>query len=290
MNIREEALLIDCAGEQQLAIVAQPESASLRLGVLVIVGGPQYRVGSHRQFLLLARALAAAGIACMRFDYRGMGDSDGRMRSFEDIDADIACAVDAFLATVPALRGVVLWGLCDGASAACFYAPQDARVAGMILLNPWVRTEAGEAKVMLKNYYLRRMLAPEFWRKLLSGRFSLTQSLTSLFGMLRKAGGSAPVTANLAVLPADAPLTQRLPHSMLRADRAMLILLSGRDFVAAEFIAEMDKSSLWPKIMASRHAELRRFSDANHTFSSRAWREAVELASIEWTRALANRL
>ena len=42
-------------------------------GMLIVVGGPQYRAGSHRQFTLLARDVAATGVPTMRFDYRGMG-------------------------------------------------------------------------------------------------------------------------------------------------------------------------------------------------------------------------
>ena len=48
-----------------------------------MVGGPQYRVGSHRQFTLMARAFAAAGYPVLRFDYRGIGDSEGESRGFE---------------------------------------------------------------------------------------------------------------------------------------------------------------------------------------------------------------
>ena len=42
--------------------------------VLVVVGGPQVRAGSHRHFVQLARHLATHGHAVMRFDVRGMGD------------------------------------------------------------------------------------------------------------------------------------------------------------------------------------------------------------------------
>ncbi|MEO6566032.1 MAG: alpha/beta fold hydrolase, partial [Casimicrobiaceae bacterium] len=81
---------------------------------MIVVGGPQYRVGSHRQFALLARALARVGIPALRFDYRGMGDSEGDRRSFDEIDADIAAAIDT-LCREAHLARVVLWGLCDGA-------------------------------------------------------------------------------------------------------------------------------------------------------------------------------
>ena len=71
-----------------------------------MVGGPQYRVGSHRQFALLARRLAAAGTACMRFDYRGMGDSTGDSRTFEHIEHDLRCAIETFVMGVPELEEV----------------------------------------------------------------------------------------------------------------------------------------------------------------------------------------
>ena len=57
----ERALVFECEGEQLVGIVAAPEAA--RVGVLVIVGGPQYRAGSHRQYVLLSRRLASAGVA-----------------------------------------------------------------------------------------------------------------------------------------------------------------------------------------------------------------------------------
>ena len=39
--------------------------------MVIVVGGPQYRAGSHRQFTLLARHIAAAGYPVLRFDARG---------------------------------------------------------------------------------------------------------------------------------------------------------------------------------------------------------------------------
>ena len=72
MNYTEETTVFACAGDTLMGILAKPETPA-DTGVIVIVGGPQYRVGSHRQFVLLSRALAAAGYAVLRFDYRGMG-------------------------------------------------------------------------------------------------------------------------------------------------------------------------------------------------------------------------
>ncbi|MEO7495060.1 MAG: hydrolase 1, exosortase A system-associated, partial [Massilia sp.] len=159
MHYEEKALSFACHGQQLIAIASLPATSSRR-GVLIVVGGPQYRVGSHRQFALLARSLAEQGIPAMRFDYRGMGDSEGPMRSFEDVNADLRAAVDHFLASAPDMNEVVIWGLCDAASAALFYAASDDRVCGMVLVNPWVRTSGGFAKATLKHYYIDRLLQP----------------------------------------------------------------------------------------------------------------------------------
>ena len=69
----------------------------------------------------------------LRFDYRSMGDSPGETRDFLGVDADIAAAIDTLLAARPAIKRVVLWGLCDAASAALLYleATRDPRVAGL---------------------------------------------------------------------------------------------------------------------------------------------------------------
>ena len=89
MTYTEEIALFGCKGDTLVGILAKPETPA-KTGIVVIVGGPQYRAGSHRQFVLLSRSLAAAGYAVLRFDYRGMGDSEGQQRNFEAVSADIS--------------------------------------------------------------------------------------------------------------------------------------------------------------------------------------------------------
>src|SRR3974390_2928101 len=116
LNAIETPITFSCAGETLLGLIHLPASPP-ELGVVIVVGGPQFRVGSHRQFLLLARELARKGIAVLRFDCRGMGDSDGEFPGFEHIGPDVAAAVDTLVAQVPTLRRIVLWGLCDATLA-----------------------------------------------------------------------------------------------------------------------------------------------------------------------------
>ena len=127
---REIALEVPCHDNTLIGVLHRGyDDASV--GVVVVVGGPQYRVGSHRQFVLLARALAYAGIPVLRFDYRGMGDSPGEPRQFGDVDDDIKAAINTLCENVTTLKKIVIWGLCDAASAALFYAHKDPRVSGV---------------------------------------------------------------------------------------------------------------------------------------------------------------
>ena len=176
--MQERILQFDCRGSSLLGILAEGVECS-EIGVVIVVGGAQYRIGSHRQFVSLARGLATAGYPCLRFDHRGIGDSEGQSRSFEAINDDITAAIDALQATRPNIRRVVLWGLCDAASAILIYwgVTRDARVVGLALANPWVRSAQTQADALVKHYYRQRLVNSDFWRKLASGRLSVLGAL-----------------------------------------------------------------------------------------------------------------
>ncbi len=290
----ERALSFGCNTDALIGVL-HPGDAQALVGVLLVVGGPQYRVGSHRQFVLLARRLAQAGIPVLRFDYRGMGDSVGLPRSFAAVDDDIRCAVDVLCEQTPSVQKVMLWGLCDAASAALFYAHTDPRVAGLVLLNPWVRTEAGRARAYLKHYYLRRMFSGEFWKKILSGQWRVRASLTSLIELaskLRKAPRPSEISASQnAPGPPALPSNPAppLPDAMLagweRFNGKVLLILSGNnDYVADEFRDLVSASRRWRKVLQRASTTRRDFDPANHTFSRSAWRDQV----ADWTLAWIN--
>jgi exosortase A-associated hydrolase 1 len=287
MQPEERALSFACGGEWLYGVLSLPAQAPqvARRGVLIVVGGPQVRTGSHRQFTLLARSLARAGIPAMRFDYRGMGDSEGAPRDFEQVQDDLRAAIDCFMAQVPGLTEVTLWGLCDGASAAAMYAPGDPRVAGLALLNPWVRTESGAAKATLKHYYRSRLLSPELWKKVASGRFDAGQAATSFVAQVRAAfGRKAPAAQQAEDTPA-APLPERMHAALQRFGGKVLVMLSGADLTAQEFAGLSSGSHDWERLLAAPRVTCHTLPGADHTCSRREWHEQVVAWTAAWLRS-----
>jgi exosortase A-associated hydrolase 1 len=275
----ETVITIDCQGDALVGILHKPATPA-DIGVVVVVGGPQYRVGSHRQFVLLGRALAAKGFAVLRFDFRGMGDSSGARRNFEAVSADIGSAIDALQQHVPAVRHIALWGLCDGASAALLYLhdTSDRRVEGLCLLNPWVRSEASLARTHVKHYYAQRLRQPNFWVKLLTGRVALG-AFREFAGNVQRAGaGKSESTSS----PTQLPFQQRMAMAWQAYEGPLLLFLSGQDLTAREFIEYAAVDSAWAR--ASEHPNLQRrdLAKADHTFSDCADRADMESLTIDW--------
>lgn len=270
--IDEYPVSFDCEGDRLTGIVSLPVQPATR-GVLIVVGGPQYRVGSHRQFTLLARSLAARGIAAMRFDQRGMGDSEGTPPGFEHIGADIRAALDCFVATVPGLNNIALWGLCDGASAIAFYGADDVRVQGLALLNPWIRTESGAARATIKHYYRARLFDRALWVKVLRGRLDLRAALLSALGVARSALRPHPDEA-----PAD-DLSDRVLDGLARFKGRVLVMLSGADLTAQEFADLSGHDPRWKRLLDNPRLTRRDLPGADHTCSRRVWHEQV----VDWT-------
>jgi len=278
----ESAHTFTCGGHALVGILHQPDQGQPqpRGIVFVVGGGPQYRSGGHRQLTLWSRTLCTEGFPVFRFDYRGMGDAHGAFVGFEGIDDDIRAALDCFTALAPEVKEVVLWGECDAASAILFYAHRDARVKGVVLLNPWARTQAGNARAYLRFYYLQRLLQPSFWKKVKSLRFNPWASARAAWRLFRLSGG-----ASRSVARSEGPLPERLLQGLTRFDGPVMLVLSGRDLIAREFEVMVRDDAAWQAQFQRKPVTRRDLPEGDHTFSSAAHRDRVVGWGLEWLRS-----
>ena len=294
MSHHERALAFNCEGEQLLGVLATPDDAARNtgVGVLVVVGGPQYRAGAHRQFVQLARALAAAGHSVLRFDVRGMGDSTGAQRSFEALSDDVQAGISALLAQRPGITTLALMGLCDGASAALMYLhdTSDSRVHALCLLNPWLRSDESLARTHVRHYYLRRVSTPDFWRKLLRGGVgfgALRGFANTLLASLRP--GAPTVASGSARGRAGLDFRSAMLKACERFDGAMLLALSSDDLTAQEFADSTAAHAGWRQALGRKQVLHAPLAAADHTLSTSSARRGFEAAFNRWLLTLPER-
>jgi exosortase A-associated hydrolase 1/exosortase A-associated hydrolase 2 len=282
---RESPVMFACGGDTLFGVLHRGRAGAHRGVVIVVAGGPQYRAGAHRQFVSLARKLAALGCPVLRFDLRGMGDSSGVHQGFQQSEADLRAAIDGLLREEPAVDEVVLFGECESASGILFYAYGDPRVKGIALVNPWVRTEGVQAEAILKHYYLSRLKEPDFWLKVRSGAFNPLRSMRDLAcnvraylqgRKLRKRApsGDEDITA--------LPLPIKTAAGLRRFRGHVLILMSGHDYIAREFDEVIKSSQAWNGLLEDPRVCRRDLVEADHTFSREVWKSQAADWVCEW--------
>ena len=151
---------------------------------------PHY--GYARFGVAFARQLAGAGIASLRFDFAGIGDSLGppgqeqqASHMFElDRRGDFRAAIAA-LAPL-GFRRFAVQGICAGAYHGLHAACADPRIDTLLLINmpvfawtPGDTVDFAIRKTSGPGRYLAQLGRPSFWRRLLSGRVHVTRLLTA---------------------------------------------------------------------------------------------------------------
>lgn len=240
--MRRRHITFACEGAELAATI---DEAAGDTALLIVSGGNETRAGAWNGQALLAARVAAAGYPVLRFDRRGVGDSEGENRGFRASGADIAAAIAAFRAECPHVLRVVGFGNCDAASALMLSG--GAGLDGLILSNPWTfdADAADEApSEVVRDHYRRRLADPAALKRLLTGKVSIGPLLRSLVAAARPApavpkGLAAEIAAGVAQFPGS-----------------VRFLIAGRDRTGLAFLANWDK----------RDARLRTCADATHSY------------------------
>ncbi len=243
------------------ALAGSLDQGSGATGLLLVIGGSQTRIGSHRMYERLAKSLAEKGYPCFRFDRRGVGDSEGEDPGFEGSEADLLAAAAAFRVECPALTRLIGFGLCDGATALVLFGDA-AGLDGLILANPWlVETEAGEpAPAAIREHYRKRLLSWAGWKKILTGAVNykkLSRGIRKIFSR-----------------DADSSLSQQVLAALLRHRLPAEAILCVGDATAIAAEAEIRR---WPYEGLIRATQT--IDTDSHTFA-RPGDEAILLTAV----------
>jgi len=269
--MNESILLFKSSNKQLMGIHHHKEESFLQnknKAVVIVVGGPQTRVGSHRHFVTLARSLAKQGIDVFRFDYTGGGDSEGEPAHFEQVKFDVDAAVSQFKKVLSYNVEITLWGLCDAASAILLYIKEfNNNIHHLVLLNPWVYKKETAAKVRINSYYWQRLKQASFWKKLLLGRIKPLNTIIDI----KKLANEMKCTS----MPEVDFVTAMLEGLTLFTGNVDIIL-SENDLVAQEFLMLIQSNNQWKKVIQKSYITLQIIPQANHTFAKEQWKDQVE--------------
>ena len=193
-------LTFACTGAE---LTATLDGAPGPTGVLLVTGGSQTRVGSHRMYERLAKGLSIQGFSCMRFDRRGVGDSAGEDPGFKGSAPDLEAAATALRVAAPGVERIYGIGLCDGATALALFG-KTAGLDGLILVNPWlVEASADEPPpAAIRRHYARQLGSGAGWEKLLSGAVNWRKLFKGLRSISGKQEGSPLARETAAALRA----------------------------------------------------------------------------------------
>lgn len=250
------------------------DSAAATIGLLIVSGGNEVCAGPWGSQAELAERIATAGFPVLRFDRRGVGDSEGENGGFTASAPDIAAALKAFRAHVPTLKRIVAFGNCDAASA--LMLARGEGIDALVLANPWTFEPEPEPEAepetptepeappmppsVLRAHYLRRLTDPRALWRLLTGKVEVRKLATSLAEAVRP---DAPPSS----------LAQQMSEGIADYPGAVTILIAERDRTGQAFLASWDRSD----------ERLRICPDASHSFvepQARIWLQGQILAAL----------
>ena len=316
MSDRQPVTFANRRGERLVGIVHAPADRGSDTAVVLLSPGVKTRVAPHRLYNKLTAALVAQGYWVFRFDFYGLGDSEGEVDEayLADLYGSVALgryiddtrdALDWMERHYPVQRFVV-GGLCGGAITGLMACSRDPRVAGLIALGLPITVEGrGVDKVAqmtdgqlarIRQGYLRKLFDPRSWARLLT----LQTDVRLLTRAFRKpvqtptaataatpAPGASP-DAGAGPGPAPAPTSNLNPYFapafFAAADRGMrmLLIFSETDRLWWEFEEKFLRAHPGVLDRYASRVSVTVVAEANHIFTLEPWQREAERRLTAW--------
>jgi len=255
--------------------------------ILLLSPGIKSRVAPHRLYVKMAERYAKEGYVVLRFDYHGLGDSEGDVKENLVADfyrtvqegryvEDVFAAMD-YMGEERGVRSFVLGGLCGGALTGLIAGSNDARVVGLFGLGipvildgsqmvPSIHMTDGQT-VSLRQSYYEKILDIRAWKRFLS-----MKSDFRLIWRVLKPGtpktNRKPVEENGGEVSNFNPLFPLAFQKMISSSRKLLLIFSDMDRLYWEY----DEKFWQPRKEAYKdrmeYIDVRVLKNANHIISS----------------------
>lgn len=279
--------------------------------IVLLSPGVKMRMGPGRLYVPLTRMLNSLGYAVLRFDFFGLGDSEGELP--ETMLADVYNNIEVgryvddtlsalkWLADTHGFQRFVLGGLCGGAITAILAAQRDKRVEGLLSIGMTVTlasNAASAAKYMTRSElderrrgYYRRLLQPQSWLRLLTFQSDYRIIWQSMRRLIVKDRPAAPVPAPAAAAAQPGatqqaeqrgnanPLFPPAFFEFLQRGGKALMLFSEKDRLQAEY--EEKFAEVFAQRLSKHAAQIEKhvIANANHVLALHEWqREMVEIS------------
>jgi len=300
------------AGHRLFGMFHRPANPSASgVAIILLSPGVKMRVAPHRLYINMAERFVALGYPVLRFDFYGLGDSEGEVQEEYLADLygaiqvgryveDTIVAMDWMQHTYGVSRFIVS-GLCGGAITGLLAAVRDERIVGLLGLAIPVILDGSnidytqymtDAQLKgMREGAIRKLWDFSGWRSWV--RFLTFQSnyrlmVRSFFRPLvaRFQRTKSAVPAATQSMPSDNtnPYFGQAFFKMVSTSRHILLIFAGMDRLLFEYEkkfvernrAQLESCDFWYEMHVT--------GDANHIFSFREWEEDMLDQCGRWLR------
>jgi pimeloyl-ACP methyl ester carboxylesterase len=289
-------------GTLHLPAAGIPRKAS----VVLLSPGVKMRVGPGRLYVPLTRALVELGHPVLRFDFFGLGDSEGELSEtlLADIynNIEVGRYVDDTRAAIAWLRSqghreFVLGGLCGGAITAVLAAKREPAVIGLLSLGMTVTLASNAAKPGKylttkqldgkRSMYFRNLLKPNSLLRFVTFRSDYGTIWHSMKRLFVKSKPKPVVAATATELPPEQrgdanPLFPPAYFEFLERGGKALMLFSEKDRLWSEYEEKFEQPFAQRLEPLRGNIEKHVIPNANHVMSLSEWQREMVETSRSW--------
>ncbi|MCU7801822.1 MAG: hypothetical protein KZQ96_01390 [Candidatus Thiodiazotropha sp. (ex Lucinoma borealis)] len=300
-------------GFKLFGILEEPIKDRKDIAILLLSPGIKMRVGPHRLYNKLSRVLVECGFTVLRYDFYGLGDSEGvipenvLVNVYNSIQNgryvnDTIDAMD-WMENEYDFSKFILGGLCGGAITGMLTGSNDNRVHGLIalgLINVFEGGESNFAKFVtegqldeLKDGYLKKLTDIDSWIRILSFK----SDYKTIFKIILKPFRVVTSKIKQISLKSQDSVEIEFIHdqssntnpkfaptffSMLKQSKKMLLIYSGGDRLLWEFKEKFEEIYRSHLRAYDDLYEVITIPEANHILSLVEWEKTMHNNVRKW--------